>query len=52
MTLNSLIKNAISDKNLRAKLLSEPVKTCSKYAVKADPDTFARFEMRHFNGVL
>lgn len=48
MTLKHLIKQAIVDKSLRSKLLSEPVQTCKEYAVKADHNAFERFEMHPF----
>ena len=45
MNLNKLIKNAITDKSLRSKLLSEPVQTCIAFAVKVDHNVFERFEI-------
>jgi hypothetical protein len=45
MNLNKLIKKALSDKNLRSKLLSEPVQTCKAYAVTADHKIFECFEI-------
>jgi len=48
MNIKYLIKQAITDKALRIRLLNEPVQTCKEYAINLDGFAIENFDLPLF----
>lgn len=48
MTINELIKFAIKDKGLRARLLNDPIRTCKDLGITSHESAFSNLDLPLF----